>query len=420
MTTAIGFEASSAFIATEKIFVPEFGVLEAGCLDLLRKRFQGRVYKLSADSIKAISEALGFSARYEQASVRTAIADISQIEAKITFEISRNTKPADVGLRYSRDKWSSTASLSSSASAASSASAFAASSASASAASTSASDSYRHTRTIESIRPWLSTEYTARALPEKSLKAIAEQARVKPDDLSRMFVRVNLKDMTVTLIAEEGQSAKLPTGSYASFALPGGIRQVDAVSTTPVDDEQRRGQNKMPEHQSTSGSYLESVASGSAKYATYSRSEVDQLLKQQIESASASLSQKVNQQTRSVKDALDAQTRAVNASIDEALSAFQSMKKEIEMAEKANSAETMKFIEKLKKDLADEMARTQSEVAGTARSNLKAMDESVKRIEALVERSEQPKKEERPPLFWAVVAVGLLSLANTIILFVRH
>src|SRR5258708_675773 len=88
-------------------WIKEFGEIDLNQFDLIQKHYEGRVYRLSQENMKVIAEAIGFTANFDSSSVQNAYLDIVHGNGTVVFEMAKNTKPTDVGLRYMADRWSS-------------------------------------------------------------------------------------------------------------------------------------------------------------------------------------------------------------------------------------------------------------------------------------------------------------------------
>lgn len=172
--------------AAQGIWVPEFGVLEPDSIDQ-SKRYHGKLYRLQPETIKLLADIVGFNARFDMPGIRTCYLDMFKTEGALVFEVERNIKPGDVSVRYMRDRWAV---------------------------------QEVSGRGNEGMRPWIKSAYRARFIPDKVFSSVAEQLFVRPDEISRFFIRINLKERIFGLIAEEKYSESFPAGAFSAFALP--------------------------------------------------------------------------------------------------------------------------------------------------------------------------------------------------------
>ncbi len=248
----------------EKVWIPEVGTFDSLPLDPC----EGAVYKLSSEDLQCLSETLSFAARFESHLVTTAYLDITFGDATFLLEISKNSRPADVAVRYSRDLWS-------------------------------ANEQRKH---LDTRKRSFKTSYHANSLPAQSVEVICERLKVSPEDFHRYVIRVNFKAETTTLIVSSVDAEKLPAKSICAFSVLNG-----EVSLAPIEI----GESMSPVSSATSSLNIGSLNTSSLstaspnsgsvntvafnkdvtvqlnsdswKYATYSQSEVDRLLKIQAE-----------------------------------------------------------------------------------------------------------------------------------------
>src|SRR5262249_19560095 len=146
--------------------------------------YEGRIYPLSSTSSKAIADALGFTARFDHEKVHTAYVDAKSQELVFAFEMGKNVRPLDVGLRYMADRWvpiertSRRASL--------------------------------HSHKLH---------YGASALPIDVLATVAKELGLDSYERDLFFMRVNFKDANFALIVEKSRSNLLPPGAKSAFYL---------------------------------------------------------------------------------------------------------------------------------------------------------------------------------------------------------
>jgi hypothetical protein len=182
-----------------EIFIPEFGLLNNRQLDFNRQH-HGRLYRLSNEAMKVVSEALGFNANFELPTLRTAFVDICKGEGRVICEMDRNTKPTDINVRFSRDRWS------------------------------------QETGRADGLRPWIKNEYRSRFIEPRFIAQIAEALRLRPDDMAKVFVRVNFRERIYGVIGDERFAEQMPTGSFSWFSVPG--NSVPAVAAEEVINEE--------------------------------------------------------------------------------------------------------------------------------------------------------------------------------------
>lgn len=208
---ASGVEDVASLVTGEQneVFIPEFGLLSLKYFELSNKKYEGGVFRLSAEAIKNVSELMGFSARFEAAAVRQAYMDVFRTEGTTIFEIEKNTKPTDIALRFARDRWV---------------------------------PKEDKGLAADVSRPWIKTEYQAKFISEALLSAVAEQLRLVGNQSAHFFMRINFKERTFGLITEEKYREQFPVNPFFHFSLPSlamvaKAREADrAAATTPPEE----------------------------------------------------------------------------------------------------------------------------------------------------------------------------------------
>jgi hypothetical protein len=184
-----------------EVFVPEFGLFDSQAIDA-GKNHQARIYRLSPETLKTLSDLIGFTAKFDSPSVRTVYADIFKTKGRALLEIDRNTKPTDVSVRYMRDRWNVHEVAS---------------------------------KGAEVLRPWVCTLYNANFLPEKVFAGIAAEARISMLNIEHFFIRLNFKDRTIGLIGEESRAQEFPGGAFAVVAVP--KPTISSITMAEAEDE---------------------------------------------------------------------------------------------------------------------------------------------------------------------------------------
>lgn len=144
------------------------------------KNYQGKMYRLSKETVRQLAEIAGFSASFELAGVKSATMELFKNYGTVILEIERQAQPAEVVVRYMRERWNEISAPPTSA---------------------------EVTRTI----------YQASTFPSKALSTIAEQLRVPPDEIEQCVIRINFKERICALISTDLSS--MPIGSYHAFSI---------------------------------------------------------------------------------------------------------------------------------------------------------------------------------------------------------
>ncbi len=340
----------SAQEISPEVFIPEFGIFDLVYLEPNRK-YQGRLFRLSNDQVKALSETFGFTARFDHPSLRAAYIDVVKTEGHITFEIDRNTKPTDLGLRYSRDRWS-------------------------------ASDSGQ--KGADALRPWLKTAYDTRFLPEKVAQVMATQLRMDPEKIGNFYVRINLKERTAGLIAEDKFVDVFPTQPFQVFALPEGhIATIPAVELSAVGSTGAKT--------SEARSVSQDVG---PKYATYSKSEIDRIMKMQTDNITTALSGKMSGQQRSFLEAVEAQEKAFARITERYVTQFEEARLKLESHNKVVQESSQKELERLNAELSKELTEFRAHVNKSILPVSRALEDKVKEIQVAAAKTKPASQKD--------------------------
>ncbi len=381
--------AAGSDLAKHMVEVSEFGLLDTILFepDNPDKIYHGRVYKLEPEDCKVLAEQVGFAANFEHPAVRTANLDIFDGQGFVVWEIDRNTKPQDVVVRYSRDRWELGEVIG---------------------------------NVGEKLRPAIRTEYRAKTLAEEMVSAVCQQIKVAADALDKFFVRLNFKDRTYSLITEKEHLLLLPGGWHYSFLVPKPVEEPevtesDAAGDSTVAEAEQPSetaavqpgagpQPAAPEPPKVvprtlaptppTPSNMNTQQSGTPKmdtqlkYATYSRSETDSLLKQHIEGVSSQLGSKISTLQRAVQEANAEQQKGFTRTQEEANRKFEQSTIRLEKATQEFSAGVTGELDTFKKALTKELEQFRNQVN-------KAVLPVAKALEEKPEKLSKPAKEQK-------------------------
>lgn len=326
---------------TEQIQVPQFGAVDADLLDAA-KSYHCNIYSMSAAGAKAVSEHTAFTAKFESQSMRTAFIDLWDNQGKVVVEIERNTKPKDISVRYPRDRWNVLEAQS---------------------------------KGSEGAKLAVRTEYAAPALGDEVLSGVAEALKIPGDLMQKIILRVNYKDQTYGIIFENELLSTMPgdaTSSKAVVTSPSQSPEVTAPDSASApsaseSSETAPTETAVPkEPPVTESAPLKSRASKAVsaqrsemdqqqKYATYSRSEVDQLLKQQAEQLANALGTKVTSQQRAFQETIDKQEKSFAKLSDSFALSLDAARTKLESTAKGSTEETRNELDKFKTQLGKEL-----------------------------------------------------------------
>lgn len=331
MTAATPVEESTTFIT-------DFGPVPSDTLDLTKSKYEVRMYRMSTERTKQLGEALGFSAQFDSEEVFDAFADVWKDEGYITFEMKSNTRPMTISLRYKSDRWSPVET---------------------------------HTpnkRETESEMPktrGVKTIYHA-FLDTTVLDRLAELLRIKPESLTKLFYRINLKTKTYALAAADDAVEHFPEAeSFKTAIIPRKATPTETQSDTTDDT---TGELKHMSDQDDANDSVEDLSQDSAPAAELTA-------EQNAEDVSAS---EISSQDKSPEQTSeDTQTAEATAeekpATEEAVEAPAAEKPAAEKAVEAPAAE---------KPVVENAAETRAEKPAAERSAPKFEQSSAKSFDA--------------------------------------
>ena len=160
----------------ESLSVAEMQPIDLSRFYLAQKQCQGRIYPQPLEALSAISAALGFSARFDHKNISQAYFEFAQEQAFALLEMKKSTRPTDIGLRYSKENW------------------------------------YCLTKVSERglPKPLCRLEFEMIGISEPHLELIAKQLGLTLETIQNAYLRINLKNNTFVLIAEESEIETFP------------------------------------------------------------------------------------------------------------------------------------------------------------------------------------------------------------------
>lgn len=408
----MGSKDSSKTSQQEDFQVPDFGPLDPTLLEA-DKTYHCRVYRMSEEVMKAVTEHTSFTARFDSPNMRTAIMDLWKSTGKVIIEIERNAKPKEISVRYPKDRWTVVEA---------------------------------QTVGAEGLKPSIKTEYGSLVLGPKAFAGIAETLKLPPELMQQVIVRCDFKEKTYCIIAQAAHVDQLPPEFHASSVVSasesavapaetatkapaadldspaapegaaadsGGVESAAPIPESagddiinsplspgkPTKDETVPGsppKSKAPKTVSTQRAEMDQKE----KYATYSRSEVDQLLKQQAEQLAATLGAKISQQQRAFQDAMDKQEKSFSRISDSFASTLETARIKLETTAKSTSAETHKELDEFRRQLAKELESYRAQINKAAtRETVKPahLPADAPAVAAAQQKPAPPPKPVAPP-----------------------
>jgi hypothetical protein len=372
-----------------EIWVADFGLLSGQDFDFGKEKFVGKSYRLSPELAKSLTESLGFTAKFDAATVRLAFLDAYKNDVTLVLEMTRNTKPSDVALRYSSDRWTCLESA---------------------------------TRMNDGLRPWRRSSYRAKSFSDQAALAICDAARIDFRDRDKFFIRVNFKDGTCGLIAPEENLGKFPGSAYSTFTLP--LDQANVVRAYN-EDEGKMAQvesAKLTVESLTGGNGSALKESQGAKYATYSRSEVDQLLKQQNDQLNSALVNKVASQRKEFNEALKNQEKNLAKIADELKIYSENVKKQLDGMQARKHADIDDSVDKARRELVAQIEQFKTHLNKSVLPSLKNLDDRVRTIvESTLTPTANPQGQKGGQSAMVLAAIAILiGIVNLVSLLMRH
>lgn len=375
-------------VQNQKVWIPEVGTFDALPLDPC----QGAVYKLTCEDVQCLSDTLAFTARFASHLVVTAYLDITLGDAVFLIEISKNSRPADVAVRYSRDQWTAN--------------------------STGSANEQR--KLHDTRKRTLKTTYQASALSAQSVEVICSRLKISAQDFPGYVIRVNFKAETATLIVSSVDAEKLPARSICAFSVLNG-----EVSLAPIEI----GESMSPVSPATSS--VNTVAfnkdinvqlnSDSWKYATYSQSEVDRLLKIQTENITAALSVKISAQQKFVQKSILTQEKASHKLVNELCDQIEQFNNTAAKAADHHNEQVKTLMEQAQNEMEVQFEQVKADLDRTLMNDLKGVDKRLQALECSLNLLSETKQSSNSQALIILVALSIvLSLANMIVLFVHH
>lgn len=403
----------------DKVWIPEVGTFDSLPLDPC----QGAVYQLSEVDLQRLSEALGFTARFESHLVTTAYLNVTFGDTTLLLEISKNSRPADVAVRYSRDRWTAN----------------------------------EQRKNLDTRKRILKTSYHADSLSAESIATICSLLKISPEDFQTYVIRVNFKTKITTLIVSSIDAEKLPAKSICAFSVFNGkvsLAQIDigesmstasSASTTNTvafnkdavafkkDAAFKMGSayNDASAYNNDATAYNKDgvfntdvnvkLNADSWKYSTYSQSEVDRLLKIQAENITAAFTAKISAQQKLVQELVSTQEKTSRKVLNEVSDQIEQFNTTSVKAADNHNEQMKTLMEKAQNEIEVQFEQVKADLDRTLMNDLKGVDKRMQHLEASIQSISETKQSSNSQALIILVALSMvLSLANMIMLFVHH
>lgn len=468
-------------------WIDEFGSVPADLLDLTKSQHQVRMYRLSTDRTKSLSEALAFAAQFDSSDVFEAYVDVTKDEAYFAFEMKPNTRPMAISLRYKNDRWSPVES----------------STAGARTPSAEAAGKLRGVKTV--YHAFLDTEI---------LQRLAELMRVEITALANFLYRINFKTKTFALVAaedavkyfpeqesfknaiiprvesdrekgemseneerkikeernqvkREGNKSKEEQPSIVNSELQKDVSDATAPASGTTDSEKPQAEpdtkpavnSELANDQFESSEPVEEVtedigdvpitdaksfdaspsksndrsssmragplvkptatasrsSGGTAKYDTYSQSEVDNLLRRSAENVTNAVTTKINTQTKAMEKNLKNQEFAFNKTLEKLTSQLEQANAKLDKATNELNAGSAKQMEAFQDSLNKELDSFKNNFDKKVLPGIKLLDARLEQLAEVKKQTQTVGGFNPGVVIGVIVAIAIIALVNLVI-----
>ncbi|HEY9776128.1 MAG TPA: hypothetical protein V6C81_20360 [Planktothrix sp.] len=332
-------------------------------------------HALDLNELKALTEAAGFTANFETQAIKEAYIEFDGERAETVIEIEKNAKPAEIGLRYAKDVWQS-------------------------------GDN-------EHLKTSLRTRYKASSSLPRLREILNEQWQIETSK-DGITIRIELKQRKLSV----RNSAVQPEESNA-------VPEHEAIVQESPNKKEVESR-EMPTQTSAS-----TDMSTQEKYSTYSRSEVDRMLKQQAENIAASLGGKIGAQTKMFQEAIADQERAFNKSIDKLLVSVDQFRSRLDSSVAAQQGASREQMEKFVSDVTKELEQFKTSLNKSILPSVKTLEEKLSSFESKGGKKEksqvtpapaasQSESQQNKMILWLVGASLITSVASVVLQLIHH
>lgn len=360
-------------------------------------RTSGRSHSQRAEPelLKKLADALGFQARFDSAAVRSAYVEVCGRSAFAQIEVRKNAKPSDIAFRYAKS-WN---------------------------------NSEARTNTVgrtgrSDLNSWVATALALPDLPARLVELLQTELTEHLNEGTQ--IRINFKDRlieTQPVVSQAQSNAQAQTvGCSASQQEQFPVLNTASatIDTSPVPASATEV-SEMSTSLDTNGQ----TEANSWKYSTYSRSEVDRLLKIQAEQITSQLGSKLTSQTKALQDALSEQSKGFAKVIDRLERTLEESRTKLDgrsTAHEANvKAEFTKFQQELSKELEQFKAQLNKNMLPSAKSISEKLSEFSNLVQEQSARSSAPSKSQTPSLLLILVGLSLaVSVVNVVLIVAHH
>ncbi len=382
------------------------------------KSFTGYKYLLDDQSTKRITEALGLTANYACTYIKIACLDLYQDKAIMWLEIAKNAKPNDLALRYLAERWSLGA---------------------------------RKEKQPDG-QSFITYIYQTEHLPDDVLKSLADEIKLALDDVHSLFIRIDCKDNAAILLKEEKSDQQLPSGFIEQVDMPSeqlysGQTIIleheipptepnvvpDSVEANATDDAFNKDDAHMENLKKEEKQQIvmkvpqtEMPNIPVAKYATYSRSEVDLLLKQQSESIASTLNSKISSQQKLVAELIKNKEKEFKQDQENLKIYIDESEEKLKKSHQANQKQIEGFLDQSKKALADESEQFKAYLNKSILPTLKSLDGKVISIvtnyldEQAKTKTTEKKLNVGTLIAYFALGLALINIVLLVVLYLKH
>jgi hypothetical protein len=339
-------------------------------------RSSGQTFPITSDLLKKLTDAAGFCARFNSESVLSASLVLTDDNVSVSLEISKNAKPTEVALRYSREAW----------------------------------------LTEETVSTKLSqaTEYVANSHLSDLRSIVTEFLQKRQEREAEPYkICIDLKQLSLTTFVVQDQIGSEISADFAAPDCQSGSNSQERKQTMPAET-----------IVSDEVVYTERAErTDAAKYATYSKSEVDRMLKAQAEAITSSLGGKIAVQSKMFQEAIAEQQKVFAKSIERVVQHADEFRARLETSVSSQGNTTSDQLDRFNTELSKELDLFKSSITKSIVPNIKTLDEKLK---ALQPTSEDPAKSHAPTapnnnVFVALLIANILAtIATAALVLMRH
>jgi hypothetical protein len=262
-------------------------------------------------------------------------------------------------------------------------------------------------------------------LTDESTAIICDALAISRIHLEKFLIRIDLKGDKAGLLVEAKSKEFLPRGELSSFSLPKSVIEETKSPPPKIIDEPITPTKHAEETTSTSQNAPSpkpkeaNMNSTQPRYATYSQSEVDQLLRQQSEQMTALIQSKITSQRKEIAESLKANEKQLKQIADDMKIQSEDLRKKLEQSHNTKASSFAESSAKASAELNQQVEAFKNHVNKNILPSLKNLDARILSILKEAKPEAEEKQESKAPLMLSSLAV-VLSVISLILNFVKH